>query len=204
MKNSLVIAIILIGTCCIAKVDSLCKGEEARQFEAVYQRMMRVGEDNYEEFDEGNIAYDGIGYRIAVTTNPGSMTRKLLQEFICRDDLMDTEFKSVAVLLDGTCKIRKGYFFNLDIPDQDDFKEDVIIGGGNETMSESIYTGRSNTYRHEFIVTTEKCGPLEIVYADVDGDVHLRWNFYNLTSNFPVDAFVIKCAGQPDEECRVY
>lgn len=51
---------------------------------------MRIGEDNYEEFDEGNITYDGIGYRMVIVTDPNSKTRKLAQEFTCRDDSMDT------------------------------------------------------------------------------------------------------------------
>lgn len=49
---------------------------------------------------------------------------------------------SVVVLLNGTCWVRKGYFFNLEIPGKDDHTGDVVIGGGNEAMKESIYRGR--------------------------------------------------------------
>ena len=51
---------------------------------------MRIGEDNYEEIDEGNITYDGIGFRMAITTDPNSKMRKLAHEFTCRDDSMET------------------------------------------------------------------------------------------------------------------
>ena len=44
--------------------------------------------------------------------------------------------------MDGTCLVRKGYFFNLEIPEKDDYIGEVTIGGGNEMMKESIYQGR--------------------------------------------------------------
>ena len=44
--------------------------------------------------------------------------------------------------MNGTCLVRKGYFFNLEIPGKDDHTGDVVIGGGIETMEESIYQGR--------------------------------------------------------------
>ena len=47
--------------------------------------MVRIGEDNYEEFDEGTIAYDGPGKRMAFQTSSRSDSRRVLKEYICKD-----------------------------------------------------------------------------------------------------------------------
>ena len=46
---------------------------------------MKIGEDSYEEFDEGTLSYDGVGERFAFVTDPRSDSRRILKEYVCRD-----------------------------------------------------------------------------------------------------------------------
>ncbi|KAI6657564.1 hypothetical protein LOD99_307 [Oopsacas minuta] len=199
MNKCLVIALLIIGTWCFTRVESQCREQVVSQFGAVYTRAVRIGEDDYEDFDNGTLVYDGIGHRVHITTSDYSMTRRLKEEFICADSEMG--YKSVAVLLDGTCKVRKGYFFELEVPKVDEFKGEVVIGGGSEIMEESIYFGYDQRERNEFILTTMKCGPVKIVVSLADRNFHMEYSFYDLTASIPVDAFVIKCNGQQNMEC---